>query len=562
MAKNYTNNQLLIKEIVNQEFQDSGSFKDISSFFEFFSASQALKEKNLSNDEIINGIVGGGNDGGCDSVFLFLNNELITADQVDGISCPKNSVINFTVIQSKYTSGFGEDAIMKWKSTVSNLLDMNKTPDDYKERYDENVIDAFQIFKDVLTKVIRYQIKIEFNFIYITFGIEVHINVQSQANEFKETLNALYPSSNVNVLFITADKLMEYYNCDTEVNQIITFDEAPIAKGKNSEFISLVRLSEYYKFIIDDANELRNSFFESNVRDYQGNNQVNSCIAESLISNEKEDFWWLNNGVTVLAEKVVPITQKELQITNPEIVNGLQTSTEIFNYFHSNIENLQDDSRSVLVRIIVPESEELRDKIIFATNNQTNIPKSSLRVTDTIHYQIELYFKNRGLFYDRRKNYYKNRKKKACDIIGVNFLAQCMITLFLKKPDFARARPSTLLTDDEKYSYLYEKNNDLEVFYKTARIGKRVQIYLSKKQGLSSAEKNDILYYLLYYVVAKTIANTEIDFSDIKSLDIDSISDFYLDEAIETVVKKYKELGGNGRVAKSSNFINEIEQLL
>ena len=68
---------------------------------------------------------------------------------------------------------------------------------------------------------------------------------------------------------------------------------------------------------------------------------------------------------------------------------------------------------NILVRFIVPVSEEVRDDIIFATNNQTNIPKSSLRVTDPIHLQIEMYCKSRGLYYDRRKNYYKIRKRIA-----------------------------------------------------------------------------------------------------------------------------------------------------
>ena len=83
----------------------------------------------------------------------------------------------------------------------------------------------------------------------------------------------------------------------------------------------------------------------------------------------------------------------------------------------------------MLVRFIVPDTEEVRDDIIFATNNQTKITKSSLRVTDAIHLQIEMFCKTRGLYYDRRKNYYKNLKKKATDIISVSFLAQCLITL-------------------------------------------------------------------------------------------------------------------------------------
>jgi len=114
-----------------------------------------------------------------------------------------------------------------------------------------------------------------------------------------------------------------------------------------------------------------------------------------------------------------------------------------------------------------------------------------------------MYMKSRGLYYDRRKNYYKNQKKKAADIVGVSFLAQCLISVFLRKPDFARARPSTLLTDDETYKKLYESNTDLDVYYKTALFGEKIQANLSKTTDMTSAERNDVLYYLLYAVSAK-----------------------------------------------------------
>ena len=78
--------------------------------------------------------------------------------------------------------------------------------------------------------------------------------------------------------------------------------------------------------------------------------------------------------------------------------NGLQTSTEIYNFYSNNKVLIDKESRNNLVRVIVPSSEKARDDIIFATNNQTNIPKSSLRVTDTIHLQIEMYMNSRGLY--------------------------------------------------------------------------------------------------------------------------------------------------------------------
>ncbi|WP_392355955.1 AIPR family protein [Bacteroides fragilis] len=54
------------------------------------------------------------------------------------------------------------------------------------------------------------------------------------------------------------------------------------------------------------------------------NYSVNSCIAITLKNKNAEDFWWLNNGITILSDKITPITSKQLSIDNPEIDNGLQ----------------------------------------------------------------------------------------------------------------------------------------------------------------------------------------------------------------------------------------------
>ena len=557
-----TNNQILLKECIKQEREENYPDFEEDSFFELFSVSQLLKDFDLDDDEIMNGITDGANDGGCDGMYVFLNNDLLTEDQIENISAPKGSSLHFVIIQAKNTTGFGEDALMKWKTVVQNLLDMSSNIEDYQARYSEPVRDSFMLFRDTLTKLVRNQLKVQIDFFYVTMATEIHPNTQAQADELKDIVLSLYPSSKVDVKFIGADKLMNLYNSDMEVLVNLKFADQPIALGRNDEFVALVDLPTYYDFIIDDAGNLRNSFFEANVRDYQGKNSVNLCIAETLSVESDEDFWWFNNGVTILSEKVTPLTTKELLIQNPKIVNGLQTSTEIYNYFSTNPEKRTTDTRHLLVRILVPVNEKSRDSIIFATNNQTSIPKSSLRVTDTIHLQIEMYFKSRGLYYDRRKNYYKNQKKKPADIVGVSFLAQCLISIFLRKPDFARARPSTLLKDDDIYKYLYESNNDLEVYYKTALLGKKIQSYLKKVVELTASERGDILFYLLYGVTATVLGKKDIKFKDVKELDLDSITDNQIDEIKSLIYKKYKDLGGNSKVAKSSILIEELNDIL
>lgn len=560
-VRTLTNNQILLKECIKQEFEESSGYSDLNNFFEFFAISELLKDYNITDDEIERGNTGGGNDGGCDGIYLFLNDELISQDQIESISAVRGSKLDFCIIQVKNELGFKEDAIMKWKTVSDNLLNMSTALTEYYSRYSEQVIDAFSLFRDIVTKLIRSQIKINIHYYYITLGTEVHPNVSQQAGELKAIVQRNFPSANIEVSFIGSDLLMEMYNSDSEVRTELSLADQPISLS-NKDYVALVNLGTYYKFITDENSNLRKGFFEANVRDYQGKNSVNSSIAETLEDDFSEDFWWLNNGVTILASEITLITNKSLQIVNPEIVNGLQTSREIYNYYSNNPNVLDEEKRNLLVRIIKPESEESRDSIIFATNNQTNIPKSSLRVTDPIHLQIEMYFKSRGLYYDRRKNYYKNQKKKASDIIGVSFLAQCLISLVLRKPDFARARPSTLLTDEETYKSLYEDNHDLEVFYKAARIGQKIKQQLKLSTGLSIAERSDILFYLIYAIVARRINKSDISFIDIKQFDIDSLSSAEIEDVKEVVYTKYKELGGNGRVAKSSSFVDEVDKVI
>lgn len=555
------NAQILLENLIEQEFRNNDNYSNISEYFEFFSASQILKNQGLSDDEVDNGIVGKGLDGGCDSIYLFLNNLLITPDVVEHISAPKDSILEMIIIQSKKTTSFGEDAVMKWKTISGNLLDLSKTTTDFTARYNADILEAFTTFRDTYTRLITSRVKLKFRFYYATLASELHPNVIQQAEELKDTIKGLFPNAVVEVTFVDSDTLFEMYNAVIENRVNLKFADIPISPNQKN-YIALVDLKSYFNFIVNDEGDVRKSFFDSNVRDYQGKNNVNSSISETLHRADDNDFWWLNNGVTVLASEATLVNNRELQIVNPEIVNGLQTSMEIYNYFSENREALESEKRSILLRIIVPDNEESRDQIIFATNNQTNIPKATLRVTDPIHLQIEMYFKSRGLFYDRRKNYYKNQGHKPAEIVGVSFLAQCLITIFLKKPDYARARPSTLLNDEKTYNELYEKNNDLEVFYRVALLGKKIQKNVRSGSDYSSAEKSDILYYVLYAVIADVLGKKNITPADIKNLDMDSVTDTLIEDIRNRVYEIYKQHGGNGRVAKSAEFIQYIDNML
>ena len=109
---------------------------------------------------------------------------------------------------------------------------------------------------------------------------------------------------------------------------------------------------------------------------------------------------------------------------------------------------------------------------------------------------------------------------------------------------------------------VYENINDLEVFYRVALLGKRIQKNVKSVAEYSPAEKSDILFYVLYAVLAYVLSKDSIIPVDIKNLNLDTVTIETIDNIRNKVYELYKAKGGNGRVAKSAEFINCVDDLL
>jgi hypothetical protein len=116
-----------------------------------------------------------------------------------------------------------------------------------------------------------------------------------------------------------------------------------------------------------------------------------------------------NNGVTILAEQA-SAQDESLTIRKPIVVNGLQTSHEIHRFFSA---GKNDDARNrcVQVRVIEIEDDARRDRVIKATNSQTGIKPASLPATEPLQRKIEDYLLQQGIYYDRRKDFWRNKGK-------------------------------------------------------------------------------------------------------------------------------------------------------
>ncbi len=295
---------------------------------------------------------------------------------------------------------------------------------------------------------------INLNFVYASRGDTDYIgeSVIARSEQIIHAATAFFSKINVTFKFLGAAELIERFR---ETQQFAL--ELPLQDhlaGTGEGYIVVAKLGDYYRFVCDDNGELRRYLFDSNVRDYLGVNKVNEDIAASLESEVVPDFWWLNNGITILATKAV-INGTNMQMQDIQVVNGLQTTETIYRHFKSGSRKSADGTLSI--KIIVSEDERLRDQIIRATNNQSAVEHVSI-ATDKVQlkYQRILKFAVTSLIMNG-ENYYKNIGRPPARFVTPLFVAAGYVAIVMKDPATAAVLKSRFMRKQESYEQASRK---------------------------------------------------------------------------------------------------------
>lgn len=558
------NDIIILNSILEQDKDQRGGSLSDTEYFEVFAFEQVLKNYELSYEEILRGSIDGGDDGGVDGLFVFINDDLLDEDS-DLASVKKNPVFKVFLIQAKTSKSFSEVAVERVVAAVTNLLDLTKDMNALRNLYNSDLINKVQDFRDAYVKLAYLHPVLKFNFTYVTKGdtTKIHPKVREQAKILEQVIEESFRGASAETVFMGARELLDAARVEKSYTLQLQFLENYLSKGADN-YIVLTSLRDYYKFVTDDNGNLRRHIFESNVRDYQGNVEVNKDIQKTLEVRDNLDFWWLNNGITILASKA-SVAGKMITLDDVLIVNGLQTTTIIYNYFKDEgAEEGKDEDRSILVRIIVTDDSEARDRIIKATNFQTAVPVASLKATDRIQRDIEDYFLHKGWFYDRRKNYYKNIGKPINRIISIPSLAQAVMAIILKEPDNARARPSSLIKSDTEYSRVFNDSIDLNIYLFCARVMKRIEFFMRTEfQNRASQDSNNLKFHIAMTLMVKLVGKRNYTSQNIQSVSFDTITGQLITDCVaETIslAKKYATQRGwtIERLAKNRDFVNYL----
>jgi hypothetical protein len=387
-------------------------------------------------------------------------------------------------------------------------------------------------------------------FVYSSRGDTADIgeSVRARSEQITHAADGFFSNANVTFAFLGAKELIERYRETKQFTLEIPFQDHLAGTGEG--YIVVVKLGDYYRFVCDEKGNLRRYLFDSNVRDYLGENKVNEDIATSLKTELVPDFWWLNNGITILTTKAV-INGKNMMMQDIQVVNGLQTTETIYRHFGSGSRKSLD--RTLSIKIIVSQDEKLRDQIIRATNNQSAIEQSALHATDKIQRDIEQILERHEFYYERRKNYYRNIGQPPARFVTPLFVAAGFIAIVLKDPATAAELKSRFMRNQSNYDKVFSDKTPIEVWPRIVAILKAAdsEMLLAPRHHVRHGERTLRYWRGLIGILfaAKSFGTFDFTLTDIVGIEVGNINGALVSDCWKfiKVLRKGSRSPGNER---------------
>ena len=548
--------------------------------FDEFALNQVFKQYALEDSEIEKCLTDGYDDQGIDAFCLFANGTLVTEELLqndDKIlkNFGEEFELKIYICQFKKEPSFKEKPIETIIASIDPLLSLD-TYSNYP--FHEVLQQQRELYIKFIThkKIMKLHPKKEVIVIYATMGSSQCIDpkIHKKANALVQRIEKMLPHSSTNVEFMGADELYNIFSKPKSATKTLLINKDSMSasydlidNSKAEGYVALVKLSDYSEFLTTHDNNLEEQFFDANVRAFLNKSEINGAVENTLQEDLSSDFWWLNNGVTILADKIQLTGRENLTLTNSRIVNGMQTSTCIFNYYKNNNFQLDpSDNRTVLIKALEIKETAIQEKIIKATNTQNNVGASDLRSTDPIHREIENHLKNHDFYYERRRQFYANQGKAKNKRISIADLAQTLHALFNHHPHESQSKPTSLLKTNKVYNKLFKnKEITLDNYLASTKLFKQIQQVTDKKHYERSVLLNFKFHILLtYFWLAIKEQPSTLNLTTTNADQIMNNHDTNLLQAYNTVkdaIKAYKVdegVEGNNMISKSSKFTNYL----
>jgi hypothetical protein len=415
-----------IKKIVRDKpewFTDiKEEHRKISRSFVLLSVSTYL---NIGLTEAHSLITDGGGDAGIDAIYVGDTAEL---------------ELPVTIFQGKYKQNLEVDAhfpaneVQKVIHTIWTIFDVDKEIHTLNPSLKSEIQEIRSLIADGYIPVVK--------------AVMVNNGLKWNEEGEQHLINASFPKDQVDFEHVNHQNIVDFIQSHKGIKASIKLSGASIVENFNFKrvLIGKVNVAEIAKLFSTYGDGL----LEKNIRRYLGlnRNRVNEAIQETLLGERKDNFYFKNNGITMickgfsyngLQEKNWDVAADDIQI-----INGGQTCKTIQQTITDNPEN--DYSQVyVLVRLYElsvsdHDNENLVNEITLATNSQNPVDLSDLRSNDLLQRTLETDINGLGYNYRRKRDIASSNDS----VIPLSVAAQAVYAIWKEQPHVAKFKRKEL----------------------------------------------------------------------------------------------------------------------
>lgn len=406
--------------VINRDycfFPNDDEEKQISKTFLLLAVSSYL---DIDYSEAISYITDGPNDGGIDAAY---------------IDTPQDGQVNVILFQSKYKrdlSGeyqFPANDVEKAVNTVSTIFD----PDNKTKLNDSSQRVVDEIRSLILDGYIPYV-----TFVLVNNGLKWNADAQ----QFIE--NAFGKQEQVTFEHYGYSEILGYIERVKPINTQLQLSDSAIQEDFNYKraIIGKINVSEIRNLM----NDFGDNLLERNIRKYLGRNTINEEIAGSLTGDNPSNFFFYNNGITMICSKFsYNALQKAnwiVKVEGLQIINGGQTCRTIMQTLNDN-PDLQLDDVYVLIRVYElneDEDEDIVNTITFATNHQNPVDLRDLKANSNQQKALVTSAKDLGYVYKSKRD----NAVSGVSVIPSTVAAEAVFAIWRKAPHLSKYKKSEL----------------------------------------------------------------------------------------------------------------------
>ncbi len=518
-----------------------------------------MQKFDLSFNEALFCVTDGSNDKGIDAIYI------------------DDSIGEISIIQSEYLQNLNKIALgeNKIRLTLGSIFDI------MSGKISKNDVNPFLSAKiqNIIDLASNRGGAIKINIYFIT-----NTQFPNNKTENVEYKDAIGQDKNYGVYWYELEKIIgiENYKSQNRFTTNIKVKEDKYTQatdvGDIRGIVATISSTDLIKIYKDGGFD---NVFESNIRNYLGSKPINKKIEETALNPlESKYFWFLNNGISLICDKYI-ITdnvpgQKNIEIINPQIINGGQTTKTLVE-IEDGIKNslfLNDAADifkniQILIRIYETSDEDLITKITIGTNTQNAISKQDLQSKNSLSKIVQSYFEENNYGLEIKRNEYDTGTKtdlrtKLKYIATQDEVLQFYVSIYEEKPHNAYIS-KTKAFEDYFNRIFSDNNNNLEnlpkQYLRAFEIGYFVQNKLAEEDISNGnsflANCSIFLMFVVTQLDAQLITGKVLDPNKLKLVYQEAKE--ITRQLVNSRIEKYDRLYSNNKYFKTEECKNDFK---